>query len=166
MYGRGRSRRSSPNWGRAVVDYYRKYTVPHWRVRRRAWWSSWASSLVLRRSRQCPGSSSGRHGGSCRGYRPLRSTWRRSECPAGRVLDRVKVRAAPEGRAHAVRGFRGGESTREGRGVGSTVAGAAPSTSRTVSQVPTVAPQRRGWLSSDRSWRIGPRSQPLCGVVA
>jgi len=27
---------SSPNRGRAVAEYCRKYTVPHWRVRRRA----------------------------------------------------------------------------------------------------------------------------------
>jgi len=143
MYGRGGGHRSSPNRGCAVADYCRKYTVPHWRVGRRAWRSSWESSLVLRRSRRRPGSSSGRHGGSCRGYRPLRLMWRRSEGPAGGGLDLVKARAAPEGRGHAVRGFRREESTREGRGVGSTVAGAAPSTSRTVSQVPTVAPQRQ-----------------------
>ena len=60
--------------------------------------------LTWRRSRRRPGSSSGRRGGSCRGYRPLRLTWRRSEGPAGGGLDRVKVRTTPEGRAHAVRG--------------------------------------------------------------
>ena len=102
----------SPNWGRAMDAYCRKYTVRHRRAWRRAWRLSWESSLVLRRSRRRPGSSSGRHGGSCRGYRPLRSTWRRFEGPAGRGLDRVKVRAAPEGRAHAVRGFHSRENTR------------------------------------------------------
>ena len=119
---------SSPNQGRAVAEYCRKYIVPHWRVRRRAWRSSWTSSLVLRRSRRHPGSSCGRHGGSCRGYRPLHLTWRRSEGPAGGGLDRVKVRAVPEGRAHAVQGLHGGKSTREGRRVGSIVAGAVPRT--------------------------------------
>ena len=34
--GERRSRRSSPNRGRVVAEYCRKYTVPHWRVRRRA----------------------------------------------------------------------------------------------------------------------------------
>ena len=115
MYRRGRSHRSSPNQGRAMAEYCRKYTVPHWRVRRRAWQSSLASSLSLRRSRWRPGSSSGQHGGSCRGYRPLRLTWRHSEGPAGGGLDLVKVRAAPEGRAHAIRGAcsRGGRRNRQ-----------------------------------------------------
>ena len=162
--GRGRSRRSSPNWGCAVTNYCRKYTVPYWRVTRRAWRSSWASSLVLRRSHRHPGSSSGRRGGSYGEYRSPCTTWRRSEGPAGGGPDLVKVEATSEGRAHAVRGFRGGESTREVRGVGSTVAGAVPSTSRTASQVLTVAPQHPKWRSSDRSWRTGLRSQPLCGV--
>ena len=110
----------------------------HCGVWRLAWQSSWASSLALRRSRRCPCSSSERRGCCCRGYRPPGVAWRRSEGPAGQGLVLVKAGAASEGRAHAVRGFRGGESTREGRGVGSTVASAAPSTSR------TVAPQRRG----------------------
>ena len=105
MYRRGRSRRSSLNRGCAVADYCRKYNVPHWRVRRRAWRPSLVSSLVLRISRRRPGSSSGRRGGRCRGYHPLRSTWRRSDGPAGGGLDLVKVRTAPVGRAHAVRGF-------------------------------------------------------------
>jgi hypothetical protein len=61
--------------------------------------------LVPRRTRRCPGSSSGRHGGCCRGYCPLRSPWQCFEGPAGGDLDLVKVRTAPEGRAHAVRGF-------------------------------------------------------------
>ena len=162
--GQGRSRRSSPNQGRAVAEYCRKYTMPHWRVRRRAWQLSWASFLALRRSCRCPGSSSGWCGGCCRGYRPLRLAWRRPEGPAGGSLDLVKARAAPEGRAHAVRGFCRWVSTKEVRGVGSTVAGAVPSTSCTASQVPTVLPQRSEWWSSDRSWRTGLRSQPLCGV--
>ena len=34
--GGGRSRRSSPNWGRTVDAYCRKYTVGHWRSWRRA----------------------------------------------------------------------------------------------------------------------------------
>ena len=36
MYGTGRSRRSSPNRGRTVVVYCRKYTVGYWRSWRRA----------------------------------------------------------------------------------------------------------------------------------
>ena len=31
---------------------------------------------------------------------------------------------------------------------------------------PTVLPQRPGWRSSDRSWRMGLRSQPLWGMAA
>src|SRR6185436_19527459 len=59
------------------------------------------------------------------------------DCSASRPrgLDLVKAMAAPEGRAHAIRGFHGGESTRKVRGVGGTVAGAVPSTSRITSQV-------------------------------
>ena len=90
--------------------------------------SSWVSSLALRRSRRCPGSSSGRNGGRYRGYRPLRLTWRCSEGPAGGGLDLVKVRTTPEGRAHVARGAFSEESTREVQGVGSTVAGIAPHT--------------------------------------
>ena len=32
----------SPNRRCTVDAYYRKYTVPYWRVRRQAWRSSWA----------------------------------------------------------------------------------------------------------------------------
>ena len=74
----------------------------------------------------------------------LRAVWRRSEGPAGQGLVLVKAGVASESRAHAVRGFRGRDSTKEVRGVGSIVAGAVPSTSCTASQVPTVPPQRRG----------------------
>ena len=54
-----------------------------------------------------------------------------------------------------------GPAEEEVRGVGSTVAGAAPSTSRTASQVPTMSPQHPEWRSSGRSWRTGLRSQSL-----
>jgi len=124
------------------------------------------SSLALRRSRRRPGSSRGRRGGSCGEYHSPRSAWRCSEDPAGGGLDLVKVRTAPEGRAHAVRGFLRRKSTREVRGVGSIVVGTVPSTSCTTSQVPTVAPQRPEWRGSDRSWRTGLRSQPLWGMAA
>ena len=133
---------------------------------RRAWQSSWASSLVLRRSRCRPCSSSGRRGRCCRGYRPPGVAWRRSEGPTGQGLVPDKARASSEGRAHAVRGLRGRQSMKEVWGVGSIVAGAVPSTSCTASQVPTVSPQRPEWRSSDRSWRTGLRSQPLCEVAA
>jgi len=122
--------------------------------------------LALRRSRRRPNSSSGRRGGSCGEYRSPRSTWRRSKGHAGGGPALVKVGAAFEGRAHVVRRFRGGESTRDVWGVGSTMVEAVPSTSRTTSQVPTVAPQRSEWRSSDRSWRTGLWSQPLWGMEA
>ena len=112
----------------------------HCGVWRRAWLSSWASSLVLRRSRRRPCRSSGRRGRCCRGYHPPGVAWRCSEGPAGQGLVLVEARSASEGRAHATRGLCGGESTREVRGVGSTVAGAVPSTFRTASQVLTLVP--------------------------
>ena len=93
-----------------------------------------------------------------------RAAWRRSEGPAGQGLVLVKAGVASESRAHAVRGFRRRESTKEAWGVGSIVAGAVPSTSCTASQVPTVSSQRLG--SSDRSWQTGLRSLPLWGVAA
>ena len=119
-----------------------------------------------RRSRRRPGGSSGRHGCCCGGYHPPSVAWRRSEGPTGQGLVPVKAGATSEGRAHAVRGLRRGESTKEVWGVGSTVAGAVPSTSCTASQVSTVSPQRPEWRSSDRSWRTGLWSQPLRGVAA
>ena len=89
------------------------------------------SVLAWRRScrRRC--GSCGRRGISCRGYRPLCATWRCLEGPAGGSLAPVKARAAFEGCTHAVRGFPDGESTREVRGVGSTVVIIVPGTSRT-----------------------------------
>ena len=74
-------------------------------------------------------------------WRLQRAARRRFEGPAGQGLVLVKAGVASESRAHAVRGFRGRESTKEVRGVGSIVAGAVPSTSCTASQVPTVLPQ-------------------------
>ena len=67
----------------------------HCGVWRRAWQSSWASSLVLQRSRRRPGGSSGRHGRCCGRYCPPGVAWRRSEGPTGRGLDLVKVRTRP-----------------------------------------------------------------------
>src|SRR6185312_2107164 len=99
-------------------------------------------------------------------YRPPGVVWRRSEGPTGHGLVLVKAGAASEGRAHAVRGLRGRESTKEVWGVGSIVAGAVSSTSCTASQVPTVSSQPPGWRSSDRSWRTGLRSQPLWEMAA
>jgi len=93
----------------------------------------------------------GRRGRYYGWYRPPGVAWRRPEGPTGRGLVPVKAGAASESRAHAVRGLRGRESTKEVWGVGSIVAGAVPSTSCTVSQVPTVSPQRPEWRSSDRS---------------
>ena len=87
------------------------------------------------------------------GYCPPGVAWRRSEGPTGQGLVLVKARAAFEGRAHAVRGLRGRESTKEVWGVDSIVAGAVPSTSCTASQVPTVSSQRLEWQSSNRSWQ-------------
>ena len=138
----------------------------HCGVWRHAWQSSWASSLVFRRSRQRPGGSSGRRGRCCGGYRPPGVAWRRSEGPTGQGLVLVKAGAAFEGRAHAVRGLRGRKSTKEVWGVGSIVAGAVLSTSCTASQVSTVSPQHPEWRICDRSWRTRLRSQPLWGMVA
>ena len=78
-------------------------------------------------------------------WRLQRAAWRRSEGPAGQGLVLVKAGVASESRAHAVRGFRRRESTKEARGVGSIVAGAVQSTSCTASQVPTVSSQRPEW---------------------
>ena len=86
--------------------------------------------------------SSGWRGRCCGGYRPPGVAWRRSEGPTGQGLILAKAGAASEGRAHAVRGLRGRESTKKVWGVGSIVAGAVPSTSCTASQVPTVSSQR------------------------
>ena len=47
------------------------------------------------------------------GYRPPGVAWRRSEGPTGQGLVLVKVGATSEGRAHAVRGLSGRESTKE-----------------------------------------------------
>ena len=77
-------------------------------------------------------------------WRLQRAAWRRSEGPAGQGLVLFKAGVSSESRAHAVQGFRGRESTKEARGVGSIVAAAVPSTSCTASQVLTVPPQRRG----------------------
>jgi len=85
----------------------------HCGVWRREWQSSWASSLVMRRSRWRPGGSSGRRGHCCGGYHPPGMAWRRSEGPTGQGLVLVKAGAASEGRAHAVRVLRGRESTKE-----------------------------------------------------
>ena len=138
----------------------------HCGVWRRAWQLSWASSLVLRRSRRRPGGSNRRRDHCCGGYHPSGVAWRRSEGPTGQGLVLVKAGAASEGRAHAVRGLRGRESTKEVWGVGSIVAGAVPSTSCTALQVPTASSQRPEWWSSDRSWRTRLRSQPLWGMTA
>ena len=56
------------------------------------------------------------------GYRPPGVAWRLSEGPTGQGLVPVKAGAASEGRAHAVRGLRGRESTKEVWRVGSIVA--------------------------------------------
>ena len=119
-----------------------------------------------RRSRRRSGGSSGRRGRYCGRYHPLGVAWRYPEGPTGQGLVQVKAGAASEGRAHAIRGLRGRESTKEVWGVGSIVAGAVPSTSCTASQVPTVSPQRPEWRSSDRSWRTRLRSPPLWGMAA
>ena len=52
------------------------------------------------------------------------------------------------------------------RGVGSTVMGAVLGTLAQGVAGSTEAPQCRGWLSSDQSWRMGFQSQPLCDMVA
>ena len=134
----------SPNCGCTVDVYCRKYTVAHWR----AWQSSWATSLVLRRLRWHPGDSSGHHGGRCGGYRPPCLTCRRLEGSTGGGLALVKTRAAFEGYAHTYREFCRRVSTKGVQGVGSTVAGAVLGTSaqgiagsHSVATVPGMAEQ-------------------------
>ena len=144
---------SSPNQRYAVDVYYRKYIVRHWISWRRAWQASWES---FSHAGIAPAS-----------WRLQRAAWWRSKGPVGQGLVLVKAGVASESHAHAVRGgFRGRESTKEVRGVGSIVAGAVPSMSCTASQVPTVSPQRPEWRSSDLSWRTGLRSQRLWGMAA
>ena len=132
----------SPNREGAVVEHCRKYTVGY---------SAWRGSRPGRRPWPC-GDRAGVLASPAGSVAvPMESTVprvRRGGAP--RVLQAGVLpwsRSGPlsEGRAHAVRGFRRGKSTREVRGFGSTVAGAVPSTSSTASQVPTVSPQRRGW---------------------
>ena len=113
----------------------------HCGVWRWAWQSSWSSFLEI-----VPAS-----------WRLQRAAWRCSEGPAGQGLVLVKAGAASESRAHAVRGLRGRESTKEAWGVGSIVAGVVPSTSCTASQVPTVPPQRRGAVTG-----VGGRDSGCC----
>ena len=157
----GRSRRSSPNRGCTVAEYCRKYTVPHWRVRRRACshpgccpWTCGDRTGVL----AAPA------GGMVVAVEGTVLCARRGS--VSRVLQAgilIWSRSGPRPRVTPTP-FEGSyrrKSTREVRGVGSTVVGAVPSTSRTTSQVTTVAPQRPEWRSSDRSWRTGLRSQPL-----
>ena len=60
----------SPNRGCTIDVYCRKYTVSHWRVRRRAWQLSWVTSLIFQRSRRRSISSCGHRGSRCGGYRP------------------------------------------------------------------------------------------------
>ena len=105
-------------------------------------------ALIWRRSRRRPCGSGRRRGGCCGGYRPPGVAGQCSEGPAGQGLVLVMVGATSEARAHAVRGFRGGENTREVRGVGSTVVGAVPSTSCTASGR-VVCTFRQGVASSE-----------------
>jgi len=79
--------------------------------------------LISQRSRRRPCGSSGRRGGCCGGYRPPGVTWQSVEGPAGGGLALVKVQTAFVGRAHAVRGFRSGESTRSRQHSGRSSAG-------------------------------------------
>jgi len=118
----------SPNCGGAVVVHCGKYTVGYGAVR--------GSRPGLR-----PWSWEDRTGvlaAPAGGVAAFRRSCRPGSCPG-------QGRVASESRAHAIRGFRGRESTKEAWGVGSIVAGAVPSTSCTASQVPTVSSQRPEW---------------------
>ena len=162
MYRRGRRRCFSPNRGHTVNNYCRKYAVgsgDHDAGRLVVL----GGLLALQRSRRRPCGSSGHRGVSCRGYRAPCLTWRRLEGPAGGSPAPVKVWAAFEGRAHANRGFCSGEGTRSWQHSGGN---SAEHVLYKAPQVPTMAPQCRGWLSSDRSWRTGLQSQLLRGMVA
>jgi hypothetical protein len=81
----------------------------------------------------------------CAEHPPLRGTWRRrtpSQAGGGPGAIRV-VRWSPDSQSWQ-------------NSNGSSV---EPVSSYVVGS--TVLPQRPGWRSSDRSWRTGPRSQPL-----
>ena len=128
----------------------------HYGAWRRAWQSSWASSLVLWRSRQRPGVSSGRRGRCCGGYRPPGVAWRRSEGPIGQGSCPGQGRSCFRGscpcrsRAPQKEKFEGGMRSWQYSG---------------WSSAEHVLPQRPGWRRSDRSWRTRLRSQPLWGMA-
>ena len=95
----------SPNRGGTVIEYCGKYTVGYGAGRGSCPWSCGDRAGVL----AAPA------GGVvvAVGVPPPSVAWRRSEGPAGQGLVLVKAGAASEGRAHAVRGLRGGESLKE-----------------------------------------------------
>ena len=65
----------------------------HYGAWRRAWQSSWVSSLVLRKSRQHPVSPSSQRGHRCRVYSPPDVAWWRSVGPAGQGLAYIRAPA-------------------------------------------------------------------------
>ena len=89
-----------PNRGGAVVEHCRKYT---------AGYGAWRGSHPERRPWPC-GDRAGVLASPAGGVvvavgGTVLQAWRRPEGPAGQGLVLVKVGAASEGRAHAVRGF-------------------------------------------------------------
>ena len=90
-----------PNRGGEVVEHCRKYT---------AGYGVWRGSRPGHRPWPCGDRAGVLVAPACGvvvavGYRPPGVAWRRSEGPAGQGLVLVKVGAASEGHAHAVRGF-------------------------------------------------------------
>ena len=87
----------SPNCGGAVVEHYGKYTVGYgvWRGSH-PWPCEDRAGILIAPA----GGVVIAVGGT------VLQAWRRSEGPAIQGLVLVKAGAAPEGRAHAVRGFR------------------------------------------------------------
>ena len=119
--GGGRSRRFSPNQGRTVNNYCRKYTARYgvWRgshSRRHPWPCGDRAGVLVAPA----GSVVVAIGGT------VLQAWRGDVLRVlqARVLPRSKPEPPLEGRAHAVQGLRGGESLKEVWRVGSTVAGA------------------------------------------
>ena len=89
-----------PNRGGAVVEHCRKYTAGYgiWhdsRPRCRPWHCGDRAAVLVAPAGGVVVAVEG----------TVLQTWRHSECPAGQGLVLVKVGAASEGRAHAIRGF-------------------------------------------------------------
>ena len=126
----------------------------------------WVSSLVLCRSHRRPCGPCRWRGGRCGGY--VLQAWRGSILRVLQVRVLIWSRLGP--RPMVVPMPFEGPVARKLREKYKELAAQwkeqCRARSHGASQVPTVVPQRRGWLCSDRSWRIRLWSRPLCGVGA